>query len=145
MNEKKMKELIKSIQPLARDMDEADKFSCFDMETNRARIELKHRRGNRMFPDTMLEKQKFDKNIDQFREYHYVVASDAHQTVYFFNVTKLNDTKYDFNWHMKRCPATSDFGRREYVEKEVGGLKWDDAYHSLSYAEAYKMIDLEAS
>ena len=140
MNEAKMKELVAAIQPASMDTDAEDEYCTHDVETQRALIELKHRRGSKKYPDSMIERKKFDNTMAKCegKEFHYIVASDAHQCVFFFNVSKLHQQGVDFGWHSKRCPKTSDFGKRVYIEKEVGGLKWDDAYHVMTYAEAYQ-------
>ena len=112
-----------------------DNYSSFDCFTSKSILELKCRYGDRRYPDTMIELQKFEKNMEiakeQGKDFFYVVYSQPHQQIFFFNVSKLCDDEYDFKWESKRCPQTTSFSRREYVEKKVGYIQWDNAVFTL--------------
>ena len=130
MNERILKDALRK---LVKDCEETDTYCTYDLLTPRSVIELKNRRGNTIYPDTMLEHKKYTNNIGLDKDYIYVVASDAHQAVYFWNVSKLTEKEYNFKWHKKGCPKTTDFSNNRYIKKYVGYLDWDDAYLVRSY------------
>ena len=102
-----------------------DKFCSYDAESDKCIVEIKARR-KWYDGSTQIEKQKYDKNIVDGRPFLYAVY-DGVGFVHIWNVSKLAEQGYDFNWHIRKCPATTDFSRRQYVDKEVGELRWEDA------------------
>ena len=108
------------------------KMCRYDMISEKALVELKCRYIKKDYGDSQIEKLKFDKNIElsqgMDKDFYYVVYSQFHNKVYAWNVTKLLKEDYDFGWCTKRCPATTSFENRTYIDKEVGGLRWGDAH-----------------
>ena len=133
MKELELKNRLKKIVDNAK--DSYGQYCSFDMYTKESHLELKCRYGSRVYPDTMIERGKYDKNIALSKEHQkdfiYVVYSEPHSSIFFFNISQLTSEGYDFKWKNKRCPQTSQFEKRGYVDKEVGGVEWDKAYHRI--------------
>lgn len=100
-------------------------FSRYDCICDDILIELKHRGNGRHFPDTLLEKKKYDGLDPENNRVLYVVYSCSN--LYIFSLTKLTREGYDFNWHYDpRQPKTTYFADRTRG-KEVSMLPWDKA------------------
>lgn len=101
----------------------ADQFCHYDAHTAQYVIEFKARR--KWFPTTQIEKQKYDKLMKEHRDALYVVYSSG--KMYIFHLNELTKEGYDFKWCIKKCPATTDFDRTQYIDKEVGEIDWKKA------------------
>ena len=139
MREMQLKNVVKKYYPTVKDPKDTSQFCPYDLEAPKALLELKSRFIKKDYGDSQIEKQKYEKNLriakEAGKDFYYVVWSDYHQAIYFWNVSKLTEENYDFGWMTKKCPATTDFQRREYVDKVVGGLKWGDAHRIITKSE----------
>ena len=139
MRELQLKNVVKKYYPTVTEPTDTSRFCPYDLEAPKALLELKSRFIKRDYGDSQIERQKYERNLriaeKAGKDFYYVVWSEYHQAIYFWNVTKLTNEGYDFGWMTKRCPATTDFNRREYVDKEVGGLKWGDAHRTITAEE----------
>jgi hypothetical protein len=89
-------------------------------------LEIKCRRA--FYDDTLIEKMKYDWNTkyatDNNYKFLYAVsmAKEGKDTVYIF---KPNDLS--ISWFTKKLPAQTDFGRREWIDKEIAYIPIVDA------------------
>jgi hypothetical protein len=91
-------------------------------------LEIKCRRA--FYDDTLIEKMKYDWNtqhaIENNYKFLYAVSmpnnNKGKETVYIFQPDKLN-----ISWFIKKLPAQTDFGRKEWIDKEIAYIPIVDA------------------
>ena len=124
MTEKELFSLLKArfVPDLVLARNQFSKWDCYSPKT-RMRVELKCRRTH--YDTLLIEKKKYValmgkaiKNND-FPLY----INSTPEGVYVFYLHKLPEPE----WFTKNMPETTDFGRRNWVEKEVGFLNIKDA------------------
>jgi len=115
-----------------------NKFSRYDAFDTESGIMLEIKCRKRHFDDTLLEKMKYDWNKEFAKEndfgFYYCVTMPHPKgtAVYLFDPLALEDEdEYDFKWHTKKLPAKTEFGRSNWIDKEVGYLHIDDALLTL--------------
>jgi len=111
---------------------EKDNYSRYDAfcKNNNTILEIKCRRA--FYDDTLIEKMKYDWNT-QFakdNEYRFLYAvsmpKNGYEAIYVFKPSGLN-----INWFTKKLPAQTDFGRKEWVDKEVAYIPISDAIATI--------------
>ena len=139
MNDKKIIEALNSLHYDFELMD--DKFSRYDAFDKERGIMLEIKCRNKHYPDTLLEKMKYEWNKkfaeDHNLEFWYAVSMPDKKrgsVVYVFDPANLEEEEdgYDFKWHIKKLPQNTEFKGREWIDKEVGYLNVDDAIMSFS-------------
>jgi len=139
MNDEKIIEALNSLNYDFELMD--DKFSRYDAFDKERGIMLEIKCRNKHYPDTLLERRKYDWNKkfakDHDLDFLYAVSMPTtkpnNYVVYVFdpiNMEEIDD--YDFKWHTKKLPQNTEFKGREWIDKEVGYLNVDDAIMSFS-------------
>ncbi len=120
LNEKELFEFLKNNVRSLKNMMSTDSDSgCVrDATTDRFLIELKSRRGDWKYPDSFIEKKKFNNNIGKGKDFLYVVYDQADNKVYIWNITVLLENGYNFKWGVRNCKNTTDFEDTEYVPKK---------------------------
>ncbi len=110
--------LIDNVDPTIKKADY--QFSRFDAysEMYDCFIELKCRRKH--YLDLMIEKKKFDSLTEDGTSY-YICSTP--KGIYCWELNADNPPE----WITKSMPKTTDFKRRQWIPKEVGFLKIDDA------------------
>ena len=77
----------------------------------------------------IIEKMKVDANLlyafSLAKMFLYITEYNG--TAYIWNISKMADNHYDFNWETRKMPATTEFDNNEFVDKEVGYLYEKDA------------------
>ena len=139
MNEKKLIELLNTNENynfVAMD----DKFSRYDAFDKDKGIMLEIKCRKKHYPDTMLEKIKYDWNKEFSKEHDfeflYAVSmpqgkTDKHRLYIFDPVAMEEEDEYDFKWHIKKLPENTEFRGSNWIDKEVGYLHIDDALVTL--------------
>jgi len=133
MNESKIIKALNGFKYNFKPMD--DKFSRYDAfdEKNGIMLEIKCR--HKHYPDTIIEKMKFDWNKEFAKEhgfeFWYAVSMPekaGSHTVYVFDPANLEGEEegYDFKWHIKKLPQNTEFKGSKWIDKEVGYLHIDD-------------------
>ena len=133
MNEAKVIDLLNAAQYNFEKMD--DKFSRYDAFDPKLGIMLEIKCRKKHYPDTMLEKMKYDWNKEFAEEngfeFYYAVSmphKGGHR-LYVFNPSAMEEEdKYDFKWHTKKLPSNTSFSGSRWIDKEVGYLHIDDAF-----------------
>lgn len=115
------KKCIKSMQNITK---ATNRHSVFDAYNDKCVIEYKARRGPK-YPDTLIERKKYDSNINLGKVFVYAVAVQGR--IYYFDISRLTREGYDFNWGDLRCPQSTDFKRKRWISKRVGYLTFDQA------------------
>ena len=111
------------------------KFSRYDAFDADLGIMLEIKCRKKHYPDTMLEKMKYDWNKEFAAEngfeflYAVTMPSDKGVKLYVFNPIALEEEEsYDFKWHTKKLPANTAFNGSRWIDKEVGYLHIEDAF-----------------
>ena len=137
MNEKQMHDtVVKHIHELGLLKRADDKFSRYDAEHNQCIVEYKSRR--KFYKTTQIEKDKLEANMriaeDKNKAFLYIVF-DGYDKIQVFNISKLVEQDYDFQWGTKWCPATTDFGGQAMngvkIPKDVGEICWSKAMRTI--------------
>ena len=138
MNENKVIKALNSMKYNFVPMD--DKFSRYDAFDKEHGIMLEIKCRNKYYPDTLIEKIKFDWNKkfaeENKLEFWYAVAmpnKPGGHTIYIFDPANLEaeEEGYDFKWHIKKLPENTEFQGSQWIDKEVGYLHIDDALMSF--------------
>ena len=135
MNEQKVIELLNKAEYNFEKMD--DKFSRYDAFDPEMGVMLEIKCRNKHYEDTLLEKMKYDWNVEFAEENDYVflyavsMPTEEGDKLYLFDPKIMDDEGYDFKWHTKKLPAKTEFGRSDWIDKEVGYLHIKDAIVTL--------------
>ena len=89
-------------------------------EYNRYDVEIKHR--DKFYKDTIIEFDKFSYNIlyAKMTKKFFIYVVRINNKIYVFNITKLVQEGYNFNWIFKDMPKQTEFGHKEKIKKLVG-------------------------
>ena len=131
MNESKLLETVNEELGLELKSTKSDRFCPYDAYDDVYTVELKCRRTH--YNTQMIEEQKI-KNLHPGKELLYVVSTPA--GIYSFNVSELLKSGYDFSWETRRLPATTDFKRKQWVDKVVGYINVSEAFWRNEYDSA---------
>jgi len=107
---------------------DADQFCCHDANNIKYVVELKCRTAH--YDDQFIEKNKCESNHEE-RDFLYIVSTP--RGVYGWDITKLVNEGYDFQWETRSLPATTTFSNRQFIDKEVGYLHIDNAHWRGNY------------
>ena len=119
MNEKALLEwLIKNIDPSIKQAE--SQFSRFDAYSKNKDMYIELKCRNKHYSDLMVEKKKFDALTD-LGDALYICSTP--KGIFQWTLSK----GMSINWVTKRMPATSHFGKREWIDKEVGFLMMHQA------------------
>ena len=93
------------------------RWDCYSPQT-RYRVELKCRRKH--YPDLVIEKSKYEALINKCTPHNDipVYICSTPEGVWAFRLDNIPTP----NWITKRMPETTDFKRRQFIDKEVGML-----------------------
>ena len=109
-----------------------DTYKRWDAESKTAIVEIKSR--NKYYPTTQLEKMKYDSLIEESKrtgKTAYYVVRSPEVGIAIFNLNQLTADGYDFNWRDYKCPATTDFANKKYINKKCGEIQWAKAVHTI--------------
>ena len=113
--------------PQLGDLQESFEFDHHDFECNQYLMEIKSR--DTKYDPWIIEKMKADANLlyafSLAKMFLYITEYNG--TAYVWNITKMADNNYDFNWETRKMPATTEFENNKFVDKEVGYLYEKDA------------------
>lgn len=108
-----------------------DKFCSYDAYNDDYILEFKTR-YKRYDDRTQAEQKKIEKNLalaeELGKKFLYVVSDPI--GLYVFSISKMIKDGYKFEWVVTRCPATSAFNRREYINKDVCYINFGEAHWS---------------
>ena len=118
---------ILRLYPQLGDLQESFEFDQHDFECDQYLMEIKSR--DTKYNPWIIEKMKVDANLlyafSLAKMFLYITEYNG--TAYVWNISKMADNHYDFNWETRKMPATTEFDNNEFVDKEVGYLYEKDA------------------
>ena len=117
-------ELHPMILPLR---ESIDTFCSYDFECNLYILEVKAREN--FYDDWIIEKIKFNKNIQIAKDTNkdFLYLSEYNGIGYVHNVSKLVEKNYDFKWHVKNLPETTEFNKTNWIPKHIGYMHIKDS------------------
>ena len=125
--ERQIAQDILRLYPQLGDLQESFEFDHHDFECDQYVMEIKSR--DTRYDSWIIEKMKADANLlyafSQAKMFLYITEYKG--TAYVWNITKMADNHYDFNWETRKMPATTEFENNKFVDKEVGYLYEKDA------------------
>ena len=99
-----------------------DKFiyNRYDAYSKKTIIEIKDR--NIFYENTMIEFDKFSYNLLFARQVNkiFIYVVKMKDTIYVFNITEMHKLKYDFKWHWRKLPKSTEYDQSYDVKKFVG-------------------------
>jgi len=118
---------ILRLYPQLGDLQESFEFDHHDFECNQYLMEIKSR--DTRYDSWIIEKMKADANLLYAFSMNkmFLYITEYKGTAYVWNITKMADNHYDFNWETRKMPATTEFKNNNFVDKEVGYLYEKDA------------------
>lgn len=121
--EKGLFEFVKSnyLPDLVMSRRQFSKWDCYSPQYKK-RVELKCRRKH--YDELVIERKKYDALIEKCKPHgdEPIYICSTPDGVWAFNLYRLPEPE----WETKRMPQTTDFGQRQYVDKEVGYLRTTD-------------------
>jgi hypothetical protein len=128
MNEKELLEQLNTEFKLELESTKKDKFCRWDATSAQYLAELKCRRAH--YDTQMIEYDKLDcvkEEADKTgKEFLYCVSTP--KGVYVFNISKLCQQDYNFNWENKYLPSNTDFAGTYKRTKKVGYIDVTDSH-----------------
>ena len=125
--ERQIAQDILRLYPQLGDLQESFEFDHHDFECDQYLMEIKSR--DTKYDSWIIEKMKADANLlyafSQAKMFLYITEYKG--TAYVWNISKMADNHYDFNWETRKMPATTEFKNNKFVDKEVGYLYEKDA------------------
>ena len=102
------------------------KYLQFDAYDENYIVEIKARR--KYYETQIIEFSKFAFNLyfSKLVNRKFIYAVLINSDVYIFNITKLEQNNYDFNWEYRKQPSTTDFENKNKILKFVGYLYLKD-------------------
>lgn len=114
---------LEKIYPQLGHLEEAeDQFSPFDFECNKYIIEVKCR--SQVWDPWFIEEIKYLSNltVSEKLKKDFIFLTEVDKVVYLYNISKLKENNYDFNWSPKRLPNSTEFEKTQMLYKKVGYL-----------------------
>lgn len=104
-----------------------DKYNRFDAYNSISIIELKYR--GKHYDQTMIEFDKFSYNhmYSKLMDKKFMYIVRMQDFVYIFDINKLIQENYNFNFGWRNLPKTTEFKRKEDVKKFVGYIDIEKA------------------
>lgn len=97
-----------------------NKYNRFDAYNDFSIVELKYRKSH--YDQTMIEFDKFSYNhmYSKLNNKKFMYIVRMQDFVYIFDINKLIEEKYDFNFGWRDLPKTTEFNKKQTVKKFVG-------------------------
>ena len=99
------------------------KMSQFDAYNQSCIVEIKHRRDVQEFWDNPViefSKYSFNKEFAKLHKVKFLYLNRVKNNIALFDILYLDSINYNFNWHWRLMPQTTEFNKIEPVEKFVG-------------------------
>ena len=95
-------------------------YNRYDAENDRYIVEIKHR--DKFYKDTIIEFDKFSYNLlyAKMAKKFFIYVVRMNSSVYVFNITKLVESGYNFNWEWKELKKQTEFADKKEIKKLVG-------------------------
>ena len=122
--------MIKRIESKSNsDIKQSDyEYNRFDAYNDKSIFEVKHR--HTFYDDVMIEFDKFSYNYAYavVNNLNFVYAVEMNNIIYIFDIVNLVKEKFNFNWKWREMPKTTEFNRKEKIQKYVGFINIKYSY-----------------
>ncbi len=98
----------------------AYKYNRFDAYNDKSIFEVKHR--HTFYYDVIIEFDKFSYNYAYARvnNLNFIYAVEMNDIIYIFDIVNLVKEGFNFNWKWIDMPKTTEFDKKEKIQKYVG-------------------------
>ena len=103
------------------------KYLQFDAYDKNYIVEIKARRKYYKTQIIEFSKYAFNSYFSKLHDREFIYAVSINNDLYIFNITKLEQNNYDFNWEWRKQPSTTDFENNDKIMKYVGYLHLKDS------------------
>jgi len=106
------------------------KMSRFDAYNLDCIVEIKHRANVQEYWDTpVIEfcKYSFNKEFAKLHKLNFLYINRVENNLAMFDILHLESINYDFGWHWKLMPETTEFDKTKKVDKYCGFINIQDA------------------
>ena len=101
------------------------KMSQFDAYNKDCIVEIKHRDDKKMFweePAIEFSKYTFNKEFAKLHNVNFLYINRVKNNIAIYDILYLEYINYDFKWHWRNMPQTTEFNKTEMIPKFVGYL-----------------------
>ena len=122
--------IIKRIESKSNsDIKQSDyEYNRFDAYNDKSIFEVKHR--HTFYDDVMIEFDKFSYNYAYavVNNLNFVYAVEMNNIIYIFDIFNLVEEEFNFNWKWIEMPKTTEFNKKEKIQKYVGFINIKYSY-----------------
>lgn len=113
---------LNAIYPSLNLIECEDQFCSCDATNDTYLVEIKSR--EKQYRSWVIEKKKFDDNVVKSVETGkmFIYLTEYNGKIMTWNINKLVEQGYDFQWKTMELPQTTEFEETESITKEVGFL-----------------------
>lgn len=122
MNQTDIINKLNAIYPGLNLVECEDQFCSCDAQSDNYIVEIKSR--EKQYRSWVIEKKKFDDNVVKSVETGkmFIYLTEYNGKIMTWNINKLVEQGYDFQWKTMELPQTTEFEETESITKEVGFL-----------------------
>ena len=122
MNQTDIINKLNAIYPSLNLVECEDQFCSCDATNDTYLVEIKSR--EKQYRSWVIEKKKFDDNVVKSVETGkmFIYLTEYNGKIMTWNINKLVEQGYDFQWKIMELPQTTEFEETESITKEVGFL-----------------------
>ena len=122
MNQTDIINKLNTIYPSLNLVECEDQFCSCDATNDTYLVEIKSR--EKQYRSWVIEKKKFDDNVVKSVETGkmFIYLTEYNGKIMTWNINKLVEQGYDFQWKIMELPQTTEFEETESITKEVGFL-----------------------
>ena len=130
VKELKVVNVIKKYKPKIKPSEY--EYNRFDAEDELNIYEIKVR--SKYYEETFIEFDKYSYNVMYAQEFDkiFIYIVQMENTIYFFNVSKLYMSGYNFNWQTKKLNRSTEFKNEEQIEKIVGKININQSIYEVN-------------
>lgn len=99
---------------------EQNQYSRFDAKNKNYIMEIKCRKTH--YEDQLIEFDKFSYNLlyAKFNKIDFLYLVNSEKQLNVFNISKMYKNNYNFRWHWREMPKTTEFDNKYNLLKYVG-------------------------
>ena len=125
-------QMIKRIAKMSKGIKQSScQYNRFDAYNEISIFEVKYR--HKFYDDVLIEFDKFSYNYcyANINKLKFIYAVEMDNVIYIFDIIKLVKNGFNFNWNWKEMPKTTEFNKKEKLQKYVGFLNIRNADFEL--------------
>jgi len=127
VKEQAVAKALNKVYPNIGELTPTEQHCRYDFECKHYIIEVKCRL--KRYDPWIIEKAKVDWNIDIAEKLgkDFLYLTEIKKDAYIWNISKMLQDEYDFQWTTKNLPQNTEFSNRRWTKKHIGYLYEKDA------------------